>query len=114
MNPALKHVYEETLTLFQEDPRVLAGFMGGSVGTPREDDYSDVDPAFLIAEDAFDVFDADLASLFSQVAPNPSSNGPNAATGPSGATTPSSFMPATTSSSTTSPSRPCPKTAVRR
>jgi len=66
MNEYLRPVYEHTLALLHADPRVLAAFMTGSVGTEREDCYSDVDPLFLVRPECFDEMDRDLPVVFSQ------------------------------------------------
>ncbi len=71
MNEHLRPVYERTLDLLRADSRLLAGFMTGSVGTPREDGYSDVDPLFLVKAECFDEVDRDLPSVFSQVGVEP-------------------------------------------
>jgi len=61
---ALRPVYETSLELFRDDPRVLAAYMSGSAGTDREDEHSDVDPVLLVRGDAFDAFDLDLPGMF--------------------------------------------------
>lgn len=71
MNSRLQPVYEQTLRLLQADPRVLAGFMTGSVGTPREDAYSDVDPVFLTRAEHFDSLDRELPEVFAQAGVEP-------------------------------------------
>jgi hypothetical protein len=52
------------MELFHADPRVLAAYMSGSVGTDREDEYSDVDPVLLVRAADFDAFDQDLPPIF--------------------------------------------------
>ncbi len=64
MNPHLHDVLDRTMTLFRQDPRVLAGHMTGSVGTDKEDAFSDVDPTLLVRGEDFDAFDRDLPGLF--------------------------------------------------
>jgi hypothetical protein len=49
---------------FEGDPRILAAYHGGSIGTDREDEHSDVDPVFIVAPEAFEEVDADLPSVF--------------------------------------------------
>ena len=71
MDARLQPIYERTVQLLQADPRVLAAYMTGSVGTPREDEYSDVDPVFVIQADRFDELDRDLPSLFAQAGVEP-------------------------------------------
>lgn len=45
--------------------------MTGSVGTEREDRYSDVDPLFLVRSECFDELDRDLPTVFSQAGVSP-------------------------------------------
>ena len=66
MNPVLKDAFDRTVSLFESDPRVVAAYHSGSVGTDREDDYSDVDPVFLIDPEYFMEFDRQLPTLFGQ------------------------------------------------
>jgi len=67
MHPALRRLLDRTVTHFQQDPRVLAAYHGGSIGTEHEDDYSDVDPVFVIAPAAFAEVDAELPALFARL-----------------------------------------------
>lgn len=64
MNPHLKPVFQRSLEVFRADPRVLAAYHAGSVGTDREDELSDVDPILIVKADAFERFDADLRGIF--------------------------------------------------
>ncbi len=64
MNPILKDAFDKTVSLFEGDPRVVAAYHSGSVGTDREDEFSDVDPVFLIEPEEFMEFDRQLPSLF--------------------------------------------------
>ena len=48
MNQTLKNVFDKTVSLFEKDSRVVAAYHSGSVGTDKEDEFSDVDPVFLI------------------------------------------------------------------
>lgn len=66
MNPILKDAFDKTVSLFRDDPRVIAAYHSGSVGTEREDEYSDVDPVFLISPEDFMEFDRQLPALFEQ------------------------------------------------
>jgi hypothetical protein len=50
---------------------LLATFMTGSVGTPREGAYSDVDPMFLVSPERFDEVDRGLPGLFAQAGIQP-------------------------------------------
>jgi hypothetical protein len=71
MNKKLRGIYEETVRLLRADPRVLAALMTGSVGTEREDDYSDVDPVFLVRAESFDELDRELPQVFAQAGVEP-------------------------------------------
>ena len=66
MNPILKDAFDRTVSLFESDPRVVAAYHSGSVGTDREDEFSDVDPVFLINPEEFMEFDRQLPKLFEQ------------------------------------------------
>ena len=63
MNPTLSHAFHQTVSLFKQDPRVIAAYHSGSVGTEREDEYSDVDPVFVIEPQHFESFDHELQNL---------------------------------------------------
>jgi predicted nucleotidyltransferase len=69
MHPSLKAVLEKTITIFRDDPRVLAAYYFGSVNTEEEDELSDVDALFIIAPESFDEFDRSLPALFSELCP---------------------------------------------
>lgn len=71
MNERLRPIYERTVELLRDDPRVLAAFMTGSVGTDREDAYSDVDPMFVVQADYFEEIDAELPGLFQRCGVEP-------------------------------------------
>jgi hypothetical protein len=71
MHRLLRAVYEESLELFRADPRVLAAFASGSMGTEREDEHSDVDLDLLIAPEEFDAFDRELPALFAGLGVEP-------------------------------------------
>jgi hypothetical protein len=64
MNPKLKKAFNKTVSIFENDPRVVAAYHSGSVGTDREDEFSDVDPVFLIKSEEFIAFDEGLKPLF--------------------------------------------------
>jgi len=64
MNPKLKQAFDKTVSIFKNDPRVIAAYHSGSVGTDREDEFSDVDPVFLIKAEEFASFDNELKPLF--------------------------------------------------
>ncbi len=64
MNRLLKEAFEKTVSIFKNDPRVVAAYHSGSVGTDGEDEFSDVDPVFLIKPEEFIMFDKELRQLF--------------------------------------------------
>jgi hypothetical protein len=64
MHPALRQVLDRTVDLFRADSRVLAAFHSGSIGTEHEDEYSDVDPVFVVAAEAFGAVDSELPAIF--------------------------------------------------
>jgi hypothetical protein len=72
MNPILKEAFDKTVSLFENDPRVVAAYHSGSVGTDREDEFSDVDPVFLIRN---------CSSCLKKKSQNLSCGGPNAGYG---------------------------------
>lgn len=67
MHPALRRLLDKTVALFEGDPRVLAAFHGGSIGTDHEDEHSDVDPVFVVATEAFEEVDAELPFAFERL-----------------------------------------------
>ena len=71
MNETLKDAFDKTVSLFKSDPRVVAAYHSGSVGTDREDEFSDVDPVFLIKPEEFMTFDKQLPQLFEQTVAKP-------------------------------------------
>lgn len=71
MHPLLQPVFEQTVTRLRGDDRVLAAYHSGSIGTPYEDRFSDVDPVFVIAADAFADVDRDLCALFAALGAEP-------------------------------------------
>jgi len=71
MNRLLKDAFDKTVSLFDGDPRVVAAYHSGSVGTDREDEFSDVDPVFLIKREDFMSFDRQLPQLFEQAVAKP-------------------------------------------
>lgn len=71
MNRVLKDAFDKTVSLFESDPRVVAAYHSGSIGTHREDEFSDVDPVFLIKPEDFITFDRQLPQLFEQAVAKP-------------------------------------------
>jgi hypothetical protein len=64
MNKTLERIYAATLELFKQDERVLGAWEYGSIGKGTHDELSDVDPVFLVRDEAFDQFDRDLPKIF--------------------------------------------------
>ena len=71
MKPKLKEAFDKTVAYFKNDPRVVAAYHSGSVGTHREDEYSDVDPVFVIKPEDFLSFDRELPQLFEKIVAKP-------------------------------------------
>lgn len=64
MNPYIQRAFDNTVRLFKNNPMVMAAYHSGSIGTEREDEFSDVDPVFVIERQCFRVFDKQLPALF--------------------------------------------------
>ena len=71
MNRMIKEAFDKTVALFKNDPRVVAAYHSGSVGTDREDEFSDVDPTFLVKPEEFLTFDKELPQLFERAVAEP-------------------------------------------
>lgn len=71
MNKKLKEAFDKTVSCFMDDPRVVAAYHSGSIGTHREDEFSDVDPVFLIKTEEFITFDRELPQLFEKIVAKP-------------------------------------------
>ena len=64
MNQHLAAIYDRTIELYRADPRILGAWEFGSLGKGTGDEYSDVDPVFIVRDEAFDQLDAELRPLF--------------------------------------------------
>ena len=53
MNEHLRHVYERTIEIYRADERILAAWEYGSIGKGTADQYSDVDPVFVVRDEDF-------------------------------------------------------------
>jgi hypothetical protein len=71
MNPYIQRAFDKTVQLFRNNPMVIAAYHSGSIGTNREDEFSDVDPVFVIKRESFMEFDKQLLSLFEQAVAKP-------------------------------------------
>ncbi|MHB0997683.1 MAG: aminoglycoside 6-adenylyltransferase [Armatimonadota bacterium] len=67
MHDNLRKVFEKTVEIFRDDPRVLGGWVTGSAHGKSEDKYSDVDPMFIINDEDFESFDANLKPVFESI-----------------------------------------------
>jgi len=64
MNPILKDVFDKSVAHYRGDARVLGAWVYGSVNHESQDQYSDVDPMFLIRDEAFEAIDREMPDLF--------------------------------------------------
>jgi hypothetical protein len=71
VNPTIQRAFDKTVSLFSKNPMVLAAYHSGSIGTDREDAFSDVDPVFVIRRESFLEFDRQLPALFEQAVTKP-------------------------------------------
>lgn len=67
MNNILENIFEKSVELLKQDSRVLGGWHFGSVARKQDDEYSDVDPVFLIEDENFNEFDLQIPELFKQI-----------------------------------------------
>jgi hypothetical protein len=71
MNPHIQFAFDKTISLFKQNPNIVAAYHSGSIGTDREDAFSDVDPVFVIKPEYFMEFDRQLPALFEQAVAKP-------------------------------------------
>ena len=64
MNQHLATLYTQTIAHYKADPRILGAWEFGSLGKGTGDEYSDVDPVFIVRDDAFEQVDAEIRPLF--------------------------------------------------
>lgn len=67
MHELLRQVLNKTVDVFQNDERCLAAFHAGSVATADEDEFSDVDPGFIIHAEDFKQVDRELPTIFGSI-----------------------------------------------
>jgi len=67
MNNSLKKIFNETIRIFKEDPRILAAWHIGSAAAKCDDQYSDVDPVFMVKREYFDEVDRELKTILGAV-----------------------------------------------
>jgi len=64
---ARPNLLDATADHFQADSRAIGAWMYGSVGAESEDEHSDVDPVFLVTDEAFDAIDGELRPMFDRL-----------------------------------------------
>lgn len=67
MNKKLISALNQLIEILKNDSRCLGGWEFGSMARGLSDEYSDVDPVFVIDGKFFDEFDKDLYSMFEQI-----------------------------------------------
>lgn len=67
MNDILTHAFNQLSEIIKEDKRCLGGWHFGSVSRGMDDEYSDVDPVFVIDGKYFEEFDNELPQLFERI-----------------------------------------------
>ena len=70
MNKGLKKIFDKSIEIFQDDPRIISAWHSGSVAEKNDDEFSDVDPVLLIKEEYFEVIDNQLIDIFQEICPN--------------------------------------------
>ncbi len=63
MHPTLKNIYVSTVEHFRRDSRILAAWEFGSIGKGTADEFSDVDPVYVVKDELFDEVDQELRPL---------------------------------------------------
>ena len=63
MNQLIRKAFDKTVSLFKSDSRVVAAYHSGSIGTDREDEFSDVDPVFAYDKKLFTLWVHDALGL---------------------------------------------------
>lgn len=67
MNQTLIYALNKFVDIVKNDPRCLGGWQFGSIARGLDDQYSDVDPVFLIEGDYFEEFDKELPKMFEKI-----------------------------------------------
>lgn len=67
MDKLLERVFERSIKILRQDKRCLGGWHFGSISRKQQDAFSDVDPVFLIQDEDFDAFDAEIPKLFDSI-----------------------------------------------
>jgi len=64
VRPSLEAIYRSTVEAYRRDPRIVAGWEYGSAGKGTEDEYSDVDPVFVVRDEEYGAVHDELRPLF--------------------------------------------------
>lgn len=67
MNKILMQAFDRLTNILERDLRCLGGWHFGSVSRGLDDEYSDVDPVFLIDGNYFEEFDKELPRFFEKI-----------------------------------------------
>ncbi len=67
MNKTLQQIFNKSIQLLRQDDRCLGGWHFGSIMRGNSDEFSDVDPVFLVNDEDFNSFDADIPRLFQKI-----------------------------------------------
>ena len=59
MRGSLERIYEKTIERYRNDPAVVGAWEYGSLGKGTGDEYSDVDPVFMVEDSELDRVDAE-------------------------------------------------------
>lgn len=66
MHSDLEVAFHKVIAILQKDPRCKGGWHYGSISRGDEDEYSDYDPVFLITDQDFEAFAADVPHVLGQ------------------------------------------------
>lgn len=67
MNKKLNNIFNNSIEMLLKDDRVIGAWHFGSIAEGKADEYSDVDPVFLVEDDRFDEVDKDLPNIIKNV-----------------------------------------------
>lgn len=62
-------VLQQSIEVLKQDPRILGAWHFGSAAKNSSDDYSDVDPVFLVKKEFFEQVDQELPEIFKKICP---------------------------------------------
>lgn len=69
MNKGLKEIFDKSIEIFQNDSRIIGAWHFGSIAKKVDDEFSDVDPVFLVKREYFNEIDKELKDIFKKVCP---------------------------------------------